>query len=133
MQQQDAERQNAEALKVTRWGIDSFAEEKDSNGKPLHPDFDLVLPEIIELFKANPDRDLREAYETARWMRADTRDKLLSQQRSSVEQKAADQRARQAVRGNVRGLTSPVSKPAEPGGAGSLRDVIENSADEVGF
>jgi hypothetical protein len=133
MQQQDAQRQNAEAMKVTRWGIDSFAGEKDSQGKPLRPDFDLVLPEIIELFRANPDRDLREAYETARWMRADTRDKLLQQQRSSVEQKQSDQRARQAVRGNARGLTSPVSKPADPAGASSLRDVIENSADEVGF
>jgi hypothetical protein len=133
MQQQDAQRQSAEAMKVTRWGIDSFAEEKGSDGKPLRPDFDLVLPQIIELFRANPDRDLREAYETARWMRADTRDKLLQQQRSSVEQKQSDQRARQAVRSNARGLTSPVSKPAGPAGASSLRDVIENSADEVGF
>ena len=63
-QQQAAE----QALKVHRWGIDTFAEAKDERGNPLHPDFDRVLPQVIELFKANPARDLKEAYETALWM-----------------------------------------------------------------
>jgi hypothetical protein len=133
MQRQDAERQSAEALKVTRWGIDSFAEEKGQDGRPLHPDFDAVLPQIIELFQANPGRDLRETYEAARWMNPAIRDRLLAAQRQGVEQQASNQRARAAVRGNARGITSPVTKPGEPGAQGSLRDVIEAAADEIGF
>jgi hypothetical protein len=133
MQHQTAQQAEQEALRVTRWGIDSFAEEKGPDGKLLRPDFDVVLPQIIEMFQANPGRDLREAYETARWMNPATRDQLIAAQRHGVERQQADQRARQAVRGNARGLTSPVTKPGEPQGKQSLRDVLENSADEVGF
>jgi hypothetical protein len=133
MQQASAQQAEQEALRVTRWGIDSFAEEKGADGKLLRPDFDAVLPQIIEMFQANPGRDLREAYETARWMNPATRDQLIAAQRQSVERQQADQRARQAVRGNARGLTSPVTKPSEPQGKQSLRDVLESTADEVGF
>ena len=64
-------------MRVTRWGIDAFAEEKGPDGKPLRPDFDTVLPQIIELFQNNPQRDMREAYETARWINPQTRAKLI--------------------------------------------------------
>jgi hypothetical protein len=133
MQQANAQAAQAEALKVTRWGIDSFAEEKGPDGKLLRPDFDTVLPQIIELFQANPGRDLREAYEAARWWNPVTREQLLQQTRHGVERQQSDQRARQAVRSNARGLTSPVTKPGEPAGGKNLRDVLESTADEVGF
>jgi len=130
-QQQAAEQQ----LRVTRWGIDSFAEEKDAQGNLLHPHFDVCLPQIIELFKANPERDLREAYETALWMAPDTRKAQLEAAERQRQQKQANQRAAQAVRGNVRGRTVPVTgkPPADPNAKRSLRDVIESAADEVGF
>jgi len=133
MRQQDAERQTAETLKVTRWGIDSFAEEKDSRGNPLHPHFDAVLPQIIELYRANPERDLKEAYETAVWMDPAIRSTLITAQQNAVREKQANERARLAVRGNARGITSPVSKPDPAGGAKGLRAAIEASADEVGI
>lgn len=133
MQSADAQRQNAEALKVTRWSIDSFADEKGPDGKKLRPDFDQVLDQVIELFKANPQRDLREAYETARWMMPSTRQALIAAERQSVERRQADQRAAQAVRSNVRGLTSPVSKPADDGKPKGLRATLEGVADEVGL
>jgi hypothetical protein len=43
------------------------------------------------------------------------------------------QRAQSAVRSNVRGMTAPVTKPASNGAKRSLRDVIEETADEVGL
>lgn len=133
MQQAEVNRTNAEATKVTRWGIDSFAEEKGQDGKPLRPDFDVVLPQIIELFSVNPERDLREAYEQARWMNPQTREKLVAAERASVQQQAANARAKQAGRLNARGVTSPVSKPPDAPGSKSLRDTLEQAADEIGF
>jgi hypothetical protein len=133
MQQQAVTQQQAEALKVSRWSIDTFADEKGPDGKLLRPDFDQLIDTIAELYKANPERDLKEAYETARWMNPATRESLIATERQSVEQREANKRAAQAVRSNVRGLTSPVSKPPEQGGKKSLRETLERAADEVGY
>jgi hypothetical protein len=133
MQQAESQKANAEALKVTRWGIDSFAEEKGQDGKPLRPDFDTVLPQIIELFTLDPNRDLREAYSQALWMNPATRERLVAAERNTVQQQQSNQRARQAGRLNTRGVTSPVSKPAPAAGSMSLRDTLEQAADDIGF
>jgi hypothetical protein len=134
MQQAEVNRTNAEAMKVTQWGIDNFASEKGADGQPLRPDFDALLPQIIELFSANPNRDLREAYETARWMHPEVRARLIAAERTSVQKQIGNDRAKQANRLNARGVTSPVSKPApEAGDKRSLRDVMETTADEIGF
>lgn len=133
MRQADAERQNAEVLRVTRWSIDSFADEKDQQGNLLHPHFDAVMPQIQELFRANPGRDLKEAYETAIWMVPSVRSGLLTAAQSAQQKEQATQRARQAVRSNVRGVTSPVSKPSGENGPKGLRETIEATADELGI
>jgi len=100
----------------------------------LHPHFDAVLPHIIELFKANPQRDLREAYETAVWMDSQTRSGLLQRERQSVAQQQSAQRAAQQVRSNTRGRTSPVAPPPRPEGQKrSLRETLEAAADQVGL
>jgi hypothetical protein len=130
--QQAAEQQQ---LRVTRWGIDSFAEEKDERGNLVHPHFDAVLPQIIELFRANPKRDLREAYQTALWMSPDTRQAQLEAAERQRQQKAANVRAAQANRSNVRGQTTRVTgkPPVDPDKPKSLRDTIAETADEIGF
>jgi hypothetical protein len=133
MRTQDAERQSAEAVRVSRWQIDSFADEKDAQGRPLHPHFDAVLPEMMELFRANPNRDLKEAYETAVWMKPDIRQSLLTSERQTAEQQRDNQRAAQAARSNVRGRTSPVTKPESTEEPKGLRATIAASAEEVGF
>lgn len=134
MQQAAQSQAAAEAAKVTRWGIDTFADEKGPDGKKLRPDFDAVLPQIIELFNADPNRDLPAAYEQARWMNPQTRQALIAAERNTVTQQASNRRATQAARSNVRGLTSPVSKPqADPGQKRSLREMMEETADEIGF
>ena len=46
------------ASEVPRQGIDGFADEKSKDGRPLRPYFDAVLPIILDLFRANPQRDL---------------------------------------------------------------------------
>jgi hypothetical protein len=130
------QRQAQEVMRVTRWGIDSFAEEKDEQGNLRHPHFDAVLPHIITLFKADPRRDLNEAYEQALWMDANTRTSLLQRERQTVQQQQADQRARQQVRSNITGRThpaAPVPRGDAATGKRSLRDVLEDAADKVGI
>ncbi len=127
-------RMEQEAVSHTRSAIDAFADEKGQDGRPLRPYFDRVMPHMLEMFKANPQRDLREAYETACWMDPSVRQELMRGETQRVQQQYSNEKARQAVKGNLRGITSPVSKPAqEKKGNGSLRDTLEASADEVGL
>jgi hypothetical protein len=133
MRQQDAQRQTAEVLKVNRWSIDSFADEKDAQGRLKHPHFDAVLPHMIELYRANPERDLQEAYDMAIWAVPSIRASLIAAERNTVQQQHSNERARQAVRSNVRGVTSPVTKPAGDGKPKGLRATLEAAADEVGL
>jgi hypothetical protein len=131
---QETNRVEEEALRATRWSIDNFADEKGQDGRPLRPYFDRVLNTVIDMYRANPDRDLQQAYEQACWMDKDVRQEMLRAEWNRAQHANSNARAAQAARSNVRGLTSPVSKPAqEKNGKGSLRDALEASADEVGF
>ena len=122
-------------LKSARTGIDGFADEKAKDGRPLRPHFDTVLPLIIDLFKANPQRNLAEAYDAACWAHPEVRKQLVAAEQFRNQSQNDLARARIAQRGNTRGITSPVARPNGANGAskGSLRDAIEQSADEVGF
>jgi uncharacterized protein YicC (UPF0701 family) len=122
-----------ESLKVTRQGIDQFADMKGQDGKPLRPDFDEHLPFILELYRANPERDLAEAYDTARRMNPKTFESMVAAERARVHSQQSVAKAQAANRGNLRGMTAPVNKPTAKTGNGTLRDILEASADEVGF
>lgn len=132
MRQQEQQKVQAETLKVTRWSVDSFADEKDERGNLKHPHFDAVLPHLIELYRANPDRSMQEAYDMAIWSVPSIRSSLIAAERAGVQQQQSNERARQAVRSNVRGQTAPVAKPAGEKGKG-LRAALEAAADEVGL
>lgn len=132
MRQQEQQKVQAEVLKVTRGSVDSFADEKDERGNLKHPHFDAVLPHLIELYRANPERSMQEAYDMAIWAVPSIRASLIAAERTSVQQQQSNDRARQAVRSNVRGVTSPVAKPAGEKGKG-LRAALEAAADEVGL
>ena len=129
----ETDRSQQAVMQVTRQQIDGFADEKDANGRPKHPHFDAVLPHMIELYRANPERDLQTAYDMAIWAVPEIRSSLIAAERASVTQQQANDRAKQAVRSNVRGITSPVAKPAGDGKKGGLRGTLEAAADEVGF
>lgn len=122
-------------LKSARSGIDGFADEKSKDGRPLRPHFDAVLPLIIDMFKANPNRDLAETYDAACWAHPEVRKQLLQAEQFREQSKNDVAKARLAQRGNTRGLTAPVARPngADGPSKGGIRDAIERSADEVGF
>jgi len=137
-QRRDQQEQQARAewgVRNARQGIDGFAEEKSKDGRPLRPHFDTVLPLIIDLFKANPQRNLAEAYDTACWAHPEVRKQLMAAEQYRQQSQNDLAKARLAQRGNTRGLTAPVARPngADGPSKGGIRDAIERSADEVGF
>ena len=134
MQSQAAQERESETLRATRWTVDSFADETDAAGHRLRPEFDEALPALIEMYRLNPQLDIRQAYPEACWRTPSIRNRLIAQQQNGAQQRQAHERARQAARSNVRGTTSRVSsQPAANGEAKGLRASIEASADEVGF
>jgi len=118
-----------------RSNIDQFANETAADGTPLRPYFDTVLPILLDLFKANPQRSMADAYDAACWAHPDVRRQLLAAEQQRVQSRHDVEKARIAQRGNARGLTSPAVKPPGINGPsrGSLRDTIERSAEEVGY
>ena len=133
LRNQDIERQNTEAVRISRQAIDTFADEKDAAGNPLHPHFDAVLPEIMSMFRADPNANLAQVYETAIWMNPTTRQAMLTAQQTSANQQQQNARAQQAARSNIRGKTAPVTKPESGENPKGLRATIAASAEEVGY
>jgi hypothetical protein len=138
LQRRDQIEQQARAdwsVRSARQGIDGFADEKSKDGRPLRPHFDAVLPILIDFFKANPQRNLAEAYDAACWAHPEVRKQLLAAEQYRSQSQNDIARARIAQRGNTRGITTPVARPngADGPSRGGIRDTIEQSADEVGF
>jgi hypothetical protein len=133
--QQTVNQQTQQAVEQSRWTIEQFAAAKDQQGNLLHPflDHPEVIGELIEKFRMNPDRDLQQTYERAVWAVPELRTLMLDAGRQSATRQQANERARLAVRGNVRGITSPVSKPQADQGSQGLRGTIEAAADELGI
>ena len=138
LQQREQREQQARAewgVRNARQGIDGFADEKSKDGRPLRPHFDAVLPIILDMFKANPNRDLAATYDAACWAHPEVRKQMLSAEQFRQQSQSDISRARIAQRGNTRGVTTPVARPngADGPSKGGIRDAIERSADEVGY
>ena len=134
--QAETQRLEQEAVNVTRGSIDAFADEKGPDGQPLRPYFDYepVMQRIIDAFRLNPNRDLNQTYEEACWADKDVRAHMLAAEQNRRSQQQSNDRAKLAARGNRQGAHQPrVEACAGEKGNGSLRDTLENSADEVGF
>ena len=128
--------QRAEQVKEGYLGqINAIADETDQNGNPLRPYFDdpRVMANMLELFQLDPARDLDAAYRTACRMNDEVWQEIQSADNARLQSNNSVGRARAAVRGNLRGMTSPVGKPSGQAGNGSLRSTLEASADEVGL
>jgi hypothetical protein len=136
MRQNEANRQNVEAFRVTQWGINNFADEVGQDGKRLRPYFDdpQVMQVMIDLYRANPQRDLAETYNSAIWMVPHVRTAMQQAETARAQAQRDASRAAQAARSNVRGRTSPVTAPngadQEPRG---LRATLEATADDLGI
>ena len=118
------------AVGAKRVEVDAFADQKNADGTLAHPYFDHFLPVIMEYYRANPEWTIAQCYDKAV---APVRDGLAAQLKAQMGQQQNMQRAQSAVRSNVRGMTAPVSRPDSNGAKRGLRQVLEDSADEVGY
>ena len=93
---------------------------------PAHNHFNEVRDEMRLLLESGKAATLKDAYDTAVWMRGDIRQSLIDQQRAEAQKKATEQaqsaRAKSAAV-SVKG-SSPVNAGLTPV-KGSLRDTIE--------
>jgi len=123
---------HAQAVVVSkRAEIDAFADQRNPDGSAAHPYFDHFLPVIMEHYRNNPNLSVQQCYDMAIGpIRAGEEARVKAQ----ITQQSSVQRAQSAVRSNVRGMTAPVGKPSSANGSKrSLREVMEEAADEVGF
>jgi len=135
MRNAEANRANEAAYQQTYRNINSFADAVGQDGQRLHPHFDhpKVAKLMIDLFRADPNRDMAEAYEQAAYAVPEVRQLIAKAEAAKAQARKDADRAAQAARSNVRGRTMPVTGPngvAEPQG---LRAVLEATADEIGI
>jgi len=95
-----------------------FGMQTDVYGKPLHPYFFELLPQIRKLLSGGIGGDIEEAYNKALWMNAEIREKLVSQQ---INLRAAEaQRAKKAA-------FAPKGKTKAPERELTLREELEKN------
>lgn len=123
--------------------IDQFASEKGSDGQPLRPHLETVMPDMVasinRVRSTNPnlsDQDvLQQAYDIAVWGNPETRKLVLDAQKASeeAERKAeARKRAQAATRGVVSpASTSPQGPAAFTAPKGSLRDQMAATLEQL--
>lgn len=122
-----------------RRDIDSIADERDTAGNLVRPDFNQYIPAIAAIIQVDPRKSIAQAYEDAKWQDPHARAKIIERERAAALEKVAKEqalaKAQAASRGNLRGRTSPVSPPdkKQDGPPRSLRETIEDSAEEIGF
>lgn len=93
---------------------------------PAHPHFEAVKEDMALLLQTGKAQDLKDAYDTAVWMRADIRQSLVEQQRAEAQRTATEQAQSQRAKSaavSVKG-SSPAGGGVQPV-KGSLRDQIE--------
>jgi len=87
-----------------------FLGSKDASGAPLHPFADSVKAEMADAIRSNPNLSYGEAYERAKWINAEVRDKVL----------AAEARARAAKGKATATRAQGMSLPRGRGGDGGV-------------
>lgn len=95
--------------------LQMFRRQIDKDGNVLHPYFDAVFPQIMDLLQTGMIVDVAEAYEKALWLNPKVRDELISK---TINTKAADaQKAKDAA-------FLPKGKAKEPQKELTLREEI---------
>lgn len=102
--------------------VESFKSEME-NGKPKYPFFDNVRSDMAVLIEANPQLDLKSAYEQAVWMNPQTREALLLQQQRDASQKAEDERRRHAEEAKKKASLNVQSTQASEFSSQPLSDI----------
>lgn len=99
---------------------------------PAHTHFEAVKEDMALLLQTGKAQDLKSAYDTAVWMRADIRQSLVEQQRAEAHRAAQEQA--QATRAKSAAVSVKGSSPAGAGVQpvkGSLREQLDAAFSEA--
>lgn len=86
-----------------------FVGAKSADGKPLHPHADACKAEMADAIRANPNLSFAEAYERAKWINPQVRERIL-QDEAATRARAGQQRVAKA-----RGMELPRGRGGEAG------------------
>lgn len=124
--------------------IDAFADQKDDKGQPLHPYFDDVIQDMMQLAQLDKSQgkqpQIDDLYERACWMNTAIREKLVTANAQAEAQRLKAEQAAEAARlqaAKSRNAASSVT--GDPSGAvtdppkqyGSLREQLSEQYDEL--
>lgn len=118
--------QEQQQQSVVQSEIDKFAAD------PANTYFNEVQDDMALLLQSGKAQTLKDAYDTAVWMRGDIRQSLIEQQRAEAQKKATEQAQSQRAKAaavSVKG-SSPAASGIQPV-KGSLRDQLEASFAEI--
>jgi molybdopterin converting factor small subunit len=113
---QQAQREQA----VVQTELERFAAD------PANAHFDAVRDDMALLLESGKAQSLKDAYDTAVWMRGDIRQSLIEQQRAEAQKKATEQAQHQKAK--AASVSVKGSSPASGGASavkGSIRETIE--------
>lgn len=125
LQQQQMQYQQLSNMQAQREQAQYHSEIDRFASDPAHPYFESVKDEMALLLQSGKATDLKSAYDTAVWMRADTRQSLVDKQRAEAQRLATEQS--HAAKAKSAAVSVKSSSPASTGVQpvkGSLREQL---------
>lgn len=131
--QQERQKQIARSTAVQNV-LQNFMSAADENGQPLHPHFDQVKVEMAAFLRADPNLDLKGAYERAVWANPNLRNELLSAEKQAAleaERRAAAEKLQKARIAGTHLRSQPTSGQPLSGGRKSFKEAFDSAWDEL--
>lgn len=102
--QETLQRQEKEQLNANLSQVEQFADQKDAQGKPLHPHFDDVAQDVAKMLKAGIAENLQDAYDRAVYANPQVRQKVLAAQEAERRVKDEAERKKKAAEAKQAGF-----------------------------
>lgn len=123
--QQASQQEKQHVERAVTW-VNQFAEQRDANGQPLYPHFDLVIEEMMAVIdyqmRTNQPVDVKAAYDKAVWMNDSVRHKEQVARSEAARKEAEARQKRELVEAKRAGFSV----------SGSGADTSETIPDDIG-
>ena len=134
-QQHMTNQEGARALEEQQRAVEEFATAKDDKGQLLHPHFEAVRKDMAMFVQANPNSTYQQAYDAAVAYNPEIREQAYAKPQPEPVNQERVKKAVRAQQANIKGSSGAVDVPdkAKDLSNTSLRDIMEDSAQEIGY